>query len=208
MNLAVCVRVKCPLVTSTLVKIGDMHRNHCCFLFLNVEKLDQTLFQSIVEVHTLCLLKAMYMSLSEENFVVLNDKDWPLHSASIRVEPDLLISDVTHNRDLLGDLIGASEVLDTLQQVVRVVVRAEPVAIHKDLDVFTGSDHRFIPLLELLDAKVLQDGDEAADRPTNRNKCHQGKVLDEAAGCPFRCLSRADHAPVCVMELTWLGEFA
>ena len=57
----------------------------------------------------------MNVSLSEENLVVLNDKEWPLHSASICVEPDLLVSDVAHNRDFFRNLVGASEVLDTLQ---------------------------------------------------------------------------------------------
>ena len=55
------------------------------------------------------------MSLSEKNLVILNDKEWSLHSASICVEPDLLVGDVTHNRDFFGDLVGTSEVLDTLQ---------------------------------------------------------------------------------------------
>ena len=114
-NLAVCVRVECPLVTSTLVKIRDMHRNHCCLLFLNIEKLYQTLLKRIVEVHTLSLLKTMNVSLSEENLVVLNNKEWSLHSASIRVEPDLLVSDVAHNRDFFGNLVGASQVFDTSQ---------------------------------------------------------------------------------------------
>ena len=57
----------------------------------------------------------MYMSFTEEDLVVLNDKKWSLNSASICVEPDLLVRDITHNRDFLGDLIGASEVLDTLK---------------------------------------------------------------------------------------------
>ena len=42
-NLAVRVRVERSLVTSAFVKIRDMHRNHCCLLFLDIEKLYQTL---------------------------------------------------------------------------------------------------------------------------------------------------------------------
>ena len=55
------------------------------------------------------------MTFSEEDFVVLNDEERSLYSASICIEPDLLVSDIAHNRDFLGDLVGASEVLDTLK---------------------------------------------------------------------------------------------
>ena len=57
----------------------------------------------------------MNVTFSEEDFVVLNDEERSLYSASICIEPDLLVSDIAHNRDFLGDLVGASEVLDTLK---------------------------------------------------------------------------------------------
>lgn len=103
------------------------------------------------------------MPLSHEDLVFLDDEQRPLNSSSIRVEPDLLVGDVADNRDFFGDLVASAKVLDALKKVIGVVVRSEPVAVDEDFDVFASLDLMLIPLFELLDSKIFQDGDKATD---------------------------------------------
>ncbi|KAL4856579.1 hypothetical protein ACK3TF_003038 [Chlorella vulgaris] len=42
----------------------------------------------------------------------------------------------------------------------------------------------------------------------NTDVRHERQILHEPAGLPFRCLCRADHAPLAVVQLAWLGNFA
>ena len=53
-----------------------MHRNHGSFLLLDVYELNQSLFQSIIEVHTLTLLRFQVTNvpLAHEHFVVLDNE--------------------------------------------------------------------------------------------------------------------------------------
>ena len=142
-----------------LIKIADMHRNHGSFLLLDVYELNQSLFQSIIEVHTLTLLRFQVTNvpLAHEHFVVLDNEQRPLHSTSICVEPNFFVGDVANDGHFFGDLVATTQLLDTLEEVIWIIMRPKPVAIDEDFDVFAVPDHRLIPLFELFDTEILQD---------------------------------------------------
>lgn len=187
-----------------VLQVAHMHGDHRCLLFFNVKELDQAFFKCIVKIHSLSLLETMNVAFTHKNLVVFDNEERTLHTASIRVESDLLVSDIPHDRDLFRNLEGAPKVLDTLQQVVRVVVRSKPVSVDEDFYILPGPDHGLVPLLEFLDTEVLEDRNKATDGATHRYEGHQSEVLDQATTCAFRCLCWTDHAPVGIVELARL----
>ena len=118
-----------------------MHRNHRGFLLFDIEELNQSMLERVVEVHAGLHLHAFDVLLPEKQLAVLDDEERPLDSSSVGVEPDLLVGDVAHDRYLLRDLVAPAKLLDTLQQVVWIVVSADPVSVDKDFHIFSSSDH-------------------------------------------------------------------
>ena len=97
--------------------------------------------ERVVEVHAGLHLHAFDVLLPEKQLAVLDDEERPLDSSSVGVEPDLLVGDVAHDRYLLRDLVAPAKLLDALQQVVWIVVSADPVSVDKDFHIFSSSDH-------------------------------------------------------------------
>ena len=70
--------------------------------------------------------------LSELNFVVLYDEHGALYATSICVYLDLLLVDVPHDGVLFGESVGSPHLSDFVEQLARIVVVADPLAVQED----------------------------------------------------------------------------
>ena len=198
-----------PLELLTLLQVGDVHRYHGRLLFLDVEKFDQALLQSIVEVHAMLLPHLVNMVPAKDKTPLLvDDEEGALDAAGICVEPNLLVGYVSDDRDLFRDLKVPAQVLDGFDQIISVVMGPPPITIHEDFDVFASTDHRLRHLVYPLHSKVFKNTRHVSHRTPDTDKSHQRQILDQPASCSLGCLGRANHAPVGVVELAGFGEFA
>lgn len=96
-HLAVRVGVELGfLLLLGLVEVGDMHGYHSGLLLLDIQKLDKTVLEGVVKVH-LTAPQGLDVLLFEQDLVVLDDEERALHAARIRVETNLLVSDIAHD---------------------------------------------------------------------------------------------------------------
>jgi hypothetical protein len=98
MDLAVSIRVySLPLLI--LLQVRNMHGNHGRLFFLDIEKLDKSILQSVVKVHGFVCLEMHRSDVLVANFqfAIFHDEEWSLHPACVSVEADLFVLDVSHN---------------------------------------------------------------------------------------------------------------
>ena len=101
------VGVGCALSPEVL----HVHGDHSGLFLLHVEELNESFLQGLVEVHVL-RLHLEHMCLLELDAAFVNDEEGPLDPACVRVEPDFFVQDVSHDGNLLGDLVHPSEFLN------------------------------------------------------------------------------------------------
>lgn len=111
MDLAVSVSNVFGLFT---FQVFEIHRNHCCFFLFNIDKFNQTLLATCLEVPpTLSLVNPRDSSLhnvfslfiehhldvplSNLQFVVFNNVEGSLHSTCIGAESNLSFAEVSYD---------------------------------------------------------------------------------------------------------------
>lgn len=118
-----------------------MHSDHGCLFFFHVKELDEAIFERIIEVHPVFALHLLdVLSAKDEAPLLVNNEERALDSSCVSVEPDLLVGDITDDRDLLRNLVVSAEVHYTFDEVVSVVVSSPPVSVDKNLDEFSSED--------------------------------------------------------------------
>ena len=202
MNLTVSVGIG----GSLLLEVPDVHGDHGSLLLLDVEEFTETLSECVVEVHRIFASRLEFLDVLflQDDLRVLDDEEGPLHPARVREEPHLLVGDIPDDGDLLRNLETSPQLLDAGDEVIGIGVRSYPSTIHEDFHTFAISDRELVVKAQSLDAKVLQDRDQLGCCRADRDESHEGEVLHQAACSTLRSLSRADHPPVGVVELTRL----
>ena len=79
MNLAVSVGIYLTLV----FEVRNVHGDHCCLFFFDVDKLTETKFQCLIKIDRIMLSakKSLDVFFLEDNLTVFYDEQWSLHSA-------------------------------------------------------------------------------------------------------------------------------
>jgi hypothetical protein len=191
------------------------HCNHDRFLLFGVEELDLARLEQVVPRVVVLVVgrKRLVLRLLESADVVLGDDELLLlrddeerstDAASVRVEPELLLTDIADDRDLRLDVGTPAQADEVFRELVGVAVDADPDAIDEDL----GCRRRAGVLLELLETPLVEELLDRGRVGADRDVRHEREVLDKTARLTFGRLGRADHAPVRVVQLARLGNLA
>jgi len=112
------------------LQISKCHSDHGSLLLLDVQELNNPIFEQ--------LLKIDLVSNQLENFTLpylqlalFDNVKWALYTARVREELDLLLGDVSHNRDLLWKQLMSAHVLNIVDKLRGIAVAAKPVAVNE-----------------------------------------------------------------------------
>ena len=122
-------------------------------LLLGVDVLDQPVGDELGPAEPALLLVPQLhdVLLADQQLLVLDDEDRAAAAPRVGEEAELAVGDVANHGDLGGNLDGPAELAQRVDELVGVVVHADPRAVDEDLG--RGGDRRRRDLAEVLRAK-------------------------------------------------------
>ena len=125
------VSVLVVLRLSVAVDVLNKHSNHSRLFFLNIQELNQSMLEELLEVpfsgHDFA-----DVLLPELDLVVFYDEHGSLDATAVCVDLDLFLVDVPHDGVLLGKPVGSPHLSDLVEQLSRIVVVANPLTVQED----------------------------------------------------------------------------
>ena len=201
-------RVRVIRVVPGRLEVVDGHGDHRGLLLLDVDVLDGArLDQGLPALARVLALGQLHdVALGHAQLLVVDDEQRPAASTVVGRQPELLEPDVVDDAHLGVEVRLPPEGPERGDELGGVSVHADPRTIDENLG--GGGDGRRQDLLERLGVPVLERLEHRPRRAPDADVGHQRQVLDQSTGLSFRCLCRANHAPLRVVQLARLGELS
>ncbi|RNA27888.1 hypothetical protein BpHYR1_036544 [Brachionus plicatilis] len=194
-----------------LLQIFRRHGNHARLFFQRVHILDHAIGNQILPFvgleAVLILLQLINVLVLEQKLLLFDNQERSTDAASVRVNSDLSFSDLPDYGHLgHNDVHVAAQLLQSGHQMVRVSVYADPAAVHEHFGRVVNGGRR--DLLQILHAPLFQKLQYGIYLRANRNVGHESQIFDQADGVALGRLGRTNNAPLGVVQLARLGQFA
>mmetsp|Transcript_16479 Transcript_16479/g.64296 ORF Transcript_16479/g.64296 Transcript_16479/m.64296 type:complete len:1268 (+) Transcript_16479:614-4417(+) len=197
-----------------VLEVTHAHADHHRLLLLAVDELDAAVVDqrlpaeaAILEVAGARLvLQPLDVTLLHHQVLVVHNEQRPAAAAGVRVQPQLLVADVVHDRHLPVESVVAAQGAQTTGQLVGVVRDTHPGAVDEDLG--CAWDVLRVHAVEHRDALFVQELHHRPGRGADCDVAHERQVLHKPARLALGRLGRADEAPVRVVQLARLRQLS
>jgi hypothetical protein len=138
--------------------------------------------------------------------VVIDSEQGSAHSSSISKDLELSVTDVSDQRDFMGNHVISTKVLNRLDKMSRVSMHTNPNTINKDFGGVWRAER--LIFLENFHISLDHELNDWIAGSTNSDIAHKSQVFHETASLSFRGLGRANQSPMSVVQLARFGNFS
>lgn len=191
-------------------EVTQVHRNHSCLFFFDIQKFNQTFLTTSFKVPLAFIVRPFFfqqlldVKFSHLDFIVFYNIQRSLNSSSIRAKANFFSSEVSQDRNLSLYSAVSSEGYEVVIKLVSIACKSYPVSIHKYFSLLLVQKICAGYLLKFLHSPILEFMDDFSSVGPNRCKCHQSQIFNQSTSLAFWSLCWANHTPMTIVELSRL----